>query len=191
MFYCSTNISFLRLSSLAAVLNQSMGINYANVWHGDVVWCHKVTELKAGLLTRRLWSSVLCGRGELLLVRTLTFKTRTYKTLKERKIPGHFKDFSGQIQGSTESYNTDDLYKSSQNNKKTKKTSEEVHFLLAYKIYEFKHFQWPCVCSCLISKGFKALFFSSKTHHPSRFDLLVDVSIKLEIERTQRLLMRL
>ena len=24
-----------------------------NVWHGDVVWCHKVTELKAGLQTRR------------------------------------------------------------------------------------------------------------------------------------------
>ena len=21
-------------------------MNYANVWHGDVVWCHKVTELK-------------------------------------------------------------------------------------------------------------------------------------------------
>ena len=23
-------------------------MNYANVWHGDVAWCHKVTELKGG-----------------------------------------------------------------------------------------------------------------------------------------------
>ena len=35
--------------------------------------CHKVTELKTGLLTRHFRGSVLCGREELLLVQTLTF----------------------------------------------------------------------------------------------------------------------
>lgn len=38
-------------------------INYANVWHGDIVWC-QVIELKAGLLTERLryiYSSVGCN----------------------------------------------------------------------------------------------------------------------------------
>ena len=39
------------------------------------LWCHKVTELKAGLLTRRFRSSVFCGRDELLSVLTLTFLT--------------------------------------------------------------------------------------------------------------------
>ena len=45
-------------------------INKATVWHGDVVWCHKITELKAGLLTRRFRSRDLCGRKELLFVQT-------------------------------------------------------------------------------------------------------------------------
>ena len=47
-----------------AVLNQrGAGISYANAWLCDVVWCHKVTELKAGLLTRRFRSSVSVGEG--------------------------------------------------------------------------------------------------------------------------------
>ena len=29
-------------------------IIYANVWRGDIVWCHKVTELKAGPLRRNV-----------------------------------------------------------------------------------------------------------------------------------------
>lgn len=32
--------------------NWLLGINHANVWHGEVVWCHKVLELKAELLMR-------------------------------------------------------------------------------------------------------------------------------------------
>ena len=50
--------------------NMSMGVNYSNVLHGDVVWCHRIAELKAGLLSRRFrrfGSSVFCGRKELLL----------------------------------------------------------------------------------------------------------------------------
>lgn len=43
-------------------------INNVNVWHGDVLWCHKVPELKAGLLMRSLSSSVYRGKEELLLV---------------------------------------------------------------------------------------------------------------------------
>ena len=39
------------------------------------MWCHRVTELTAGLLTRRLRSSFSCGREELQLVWTLTFYT--------------------------------------------------------------------------------------------------------------------
>lgn len=35
------------------------------MWHGDVVWCQEVTELKAGLLIRRT--------EEFLLVQSLTF----------------------------------------------------------------------------------------------------------------------
>ena len=34
------------------------------------LWCHKVTELKAGLLTKHFRSSVFCWREELLLVGT-------------------------------------------------------------------------------------------------------------------------
>ena len=45
------------------------------MWHGEVVWCHEVTEFKARPLTRRFRSSDLCGREELLLVQTLTFLT--------------------------------------------------------------------------------------------------------------------
>ena len=60
----------------AAVVNQllcaklAVGTYYAIMWHGDVVWCHKVTELKAGLLTTRFRNSAFCGREELLLVQT-------------------------------------------------------------------------------------------------------------------------
>ena len=75
----------------SSVANQPPGINWVNVWHGDVGWCHKVTELKAGLLTRRFKSSVFCGRVEVLLAQTfLTFKIfymhkNLYKTLKVKK----------------------------------------------------------------------------------------------------------
>ena len=56
--------------------------------HCDVVWCHGVTELKAGLLAMRFRSSVFCGRQELLLA--FTFKTlymhrRVYIIPKDRK----------------------------------------------------------------------------------------------------------
>lgn len=47
----------------AAGLNQFksiLGINHANVWLCDIVGCHKVTEFKARLLTRRLRISVFC-----------------------------------------------------------------------------------------------------------------------------------
>ena len=46
----------------AAELNQfshaklAAGMNDANAWHGDAVWCHKVTELKPLLLQ---WHSVM------------------------------------------------------------------------------------------------------------------------------------
>ena len=40
----------------------------ANVWHSEVVWCHKVRDLKAGLLTKRFRNSVFCGREQLLSV---------------------------------------------------------------------------------------------------------------------------
>ena len=49
--------------------------HYANVWHCDVDWCHKVTELKARLPTRRFRGSVFCGREEIWLVWSLTFLT--------------------------------------------------------------------------------------------------------------------
>ena len=55
--------------------NYPRGINRWNMWLRDIVWCHKVTEFKAGLLTRRFRSSVFSGRGELLLVRTWIFST--------------------------------------------------------------------------------------------------------------------
>ena len=45
------------------------------MWMCDLVWCHKVTELKAGILARRFRSSVFCGRGELLLVWTSSLLT--------------------------------------------------------------------------------------------------------------------
>ena len=84
----------------AAVLNQFLHaklaakeFNYVNVGQSDVWWCHKVTELKGGLLMWHFRSNVFCGRAELLLVRTLTFLTLKifymhkawYKTLKGRK----------------------------------------------------------------------------------------------------------
>ena len=47
------------------------GMDFANVWHGEVVWCPKVTELKAILPTRRFRSSVSGGMEELLLVWTI------------------------------------------------------------------------------------------------------------------------
>ena len=47
------------------VTNQLLSRNYVKVGHGDLVWCHKVTELKAGLTTRCFRNTVFCGRGEL------------------------------------------------------------------------------------------------------------------------------
>ena len=62
----------------AVVLNQFLhtkldakGMDFANVWHGEVVWRPKVTELKASLAGRHFRSSVFCGREELLLVWTI------------------------------------------------------------------------------------------------------------------------
>ena len=61
----------------AAVLTQFLHAKLAtwrklwkNIWRGDVVWCHKVTEMKTELLTRHFRSSIFCGREELLLVQT-------------------------------------------------------------------------------------------------------------------------
>ena len=62
--------------------------NHANVGHTGVVWCHRVTELKAGPLTRRFRSSVLCGREELLLTflnfNTSYMQNNLHNTLRER-----------------------------------------------------------------------------------------------------------
>lgn len=60
---------------------QALGINYANVLHGDLTWCQEVAESNSGLLTRRfrrLRSSVLCGREKLPLPLT---------SLTEKKVP--------------------------------------------------------------------------------------------------------
>ena len=73
--------------------NQWWGINYATVWHDDVAWCHKDTELKVGLLTWCMKSRILCGGEELLLVWSLAFlmfrtfymQNYRYKTLEEKK----------------------------------------------------------------------------------------------------------
>ena len=55
------------------------------------MWCHNVTELKAGLWMRRFGSSVFCGREELLLVRTLTFLTfKIFYLPKNSKRDVHF-----------------------------------------------------------------------------------------------------
>ena len=54
------------------------------MWPAEVVWCHDVTELKAGLLTRRLGSSVFCGRNELLL--TWTFQGTTDQIVAVRPL---------------------------------------------------------------------------------------------------------
>ena len=51
------------------------------VWHGDVVWCHKVTELKAGLLTRCF--QVQGFLWELLLAST--FLTLTFFCMHKNK----------------------------------------------------------------------------------------------------------
>ena len=66
----------------------NIGINNANVWHGDIVWCHKVTGLKAGLLTKPFRNTVFCWR----LAQTFFFYlsrpsayTRTNNTTCSRK----------------------------------------------------------------------------------------------------------
>ena len=41
---------------------EPLAINYADVWLLDIVWCHNVTELKAGMLTRQR-CFLLAGRG--------------------------------------------------------------------------------------------------------------------------------
>ena len=56
-----------RVVSLRSTQSPLIGqLTHANVWHGDVVWCHEVKELNVGLLMRRLRSSVFCGREKLL-----------------------------------------------------------------------------------------------------------------------------
>ena len=141
------------------------------------MWCHKVTELKAGLLTRRLWSTVLCRREELLLVQTLTFKQEHIK--HQRK--GKFKHISGKIQGS---YNTTIFMKV--HRQKGEKLQKNLIFYSRAKYINSSTFN-----DRLCQKLSRPCFFSLKTQHPSRLDLLVDVSNKLETERTQLLLMRL
>ena len=61
------SVTFKSVESLQALMLK-LDINYANVWHGDTLWCHRVTGWKAGLLTRRSRSHVSSGRQELLLV---------------------------------------------------------------------------------------------------------------------------
>ena len=78
---------FQLLVSFTSAMN--IGINYADVWP-DLVWCHKVTELKAGLPVshfRHFRSSVFCGREELPVVWTsgLFNHNKLYTTLKDRK----------------------------------------------------------------------------------------------------------
>ena len=50
--------------------------------HGDVAWCHKVTELKVGQLTWYFMTSVFCGREELLLVRSIVLCFYVHKNWK-------------------------------------------------------------------------------------------------------------
>ena len=50
----ANNNKIARLNQFKSIL----GINHAHVWLFDVVGCHKVTEFKARLLTRRAMSSV-------------------------------------------------------------------------------------------------------------------------------------
>ena len=86
--------------SLTSAIN--IGINDANEWHGDLVWCQEVTELKAGLHTRCLSCIVFCGREKLPIVPSLglsTVKTvymhkSLYNTRKEKKLMGLLKEFS-------------------------------------------------------------------------------------------------
>ena len=76
-----------RVSSLLCdVLTSTMtkSINYANVWLGDIIWCHHVTKSKVGPLTRCFRSIVFCGGEALLLVRTF-FYAFLYNTMKERE----------------------------------------------------------------------------------------------------------
>ena len=47
---------------------------------GDVVWCHRVTELEAGLLARCLRSSVFCGREELFIFQDIGKRYSTEQT---------------------------------------------------------------------------------------------------------------
>ena len=59
-----------------------------NVWHCYRVWCHKIEELKAGLLTRH-FRSVLEREG-LLLLWTLAFPTfKSCYMHKEEKLKKH------------------------------------------------------------------------------------------------------
>ena len=63
------------------------GVNYANVWHADVVWCHRT---EGGTTDEAFRSSVFCGRRELLLILTFfNFQDLLHKnqfdTLKETR----------------------------------------------------------------------------------------------------------
>lgn len=55
-----------------------LGIKYANVLHGDIVWYQEVTELKAGLLTRRFKRSFFCERGAPVAVYFDLFTLNTF-----------------------------------------------------------------------------------------------------------------
>ena len=63
---CQSALSNFQLP-LSITLSVNLGMNNTNTWHCDVAWCHKVTELKAGLLTRCFRNSDFCGREELPL----------------------------------------------------------------------------------------------------------------------------
>ena len=69
-------------------------MNEAYVWQGDAMWCHRVRELKAGLLTRRSGAVFSVGEEELLLVQTSKLPTcfwnvaeyKVYISIKDLKM---------------------------------------------------------------------------------------------------------
>ena len=72
-------VSRLALSCLQLPVSftsaKNTGVNCVTVWHGSVVWCHKVTEWKVWLLTRCFRHSVFHGREELPMAWNLGFLT--------------------------------------------------------------------------------------------------------------------
>lgn len=63
---------------ISYIPNYPLGINYANVCLCDVVWCHKLTEFKAGTLAR-------CSDSDCADFKYILHAQNIYKLHKERK----------------------------------------------------------------------------------------------------------